>query len=157
MTRWPARSRGVLTNDAQGTTQVDQLGPVQTECVNGGPTGGSAPDDQREVFTPDKMTRPLLPARMKEGDEAPRLTVAGGGSVSFVTVTAAGEGEILHGGGTTSAVRNDVVCLKGLCREGGGAAAVFTSPLGALCDLETQSAGRPSRRHPALPRSRVRA
>jgi hypothetical protein len=36
--------RRVFTDDAKDAAQVDRLGPVQMECVNGRPAGGGAPD-----------------------------------------------------------------------------------------------------------------
>lgn len=57
----------MFTNDAEGATQVHQFCPVQMQGVKRGPTGGGAADDERKVFAPGKVTRPLLPAGMKQG------------------------------------------------------------------------------------------
>jgi hypothetical protein len=67
----------MFTNDAEGTTQVDQLRPVQTERVNRRPASDSPAKDQREVIAPGKMARPALPAGMEESNDASRLGITG--------------------------------------------------------------------------------
>jgi hypothetical protein len=137
--------RRVFADSLEGATQVDQLGAVQMERVNSRPTGRCTTSNGCELFAPCKVARPVLPAGMKEDHKAPSQGISGGGSVPFIAVTAAGEGEIVQSGETASAIRNDVVCLKRLGGEGGRTAAVFTSPVGALRHLEAQPAGRTSR------------
>jgi hypothetical protein len=120
------RSRGVFSDCAQYSAQVQQLGAIQVQRRHGRSAYGSAPQNDDEVLAPCKVPRPTLTTRVEEWYNVPRLWVRSASFGVFVGVTPrARPGEIVQRRLAASLTRGNVFTVKGCIGEKGRATAIL--------------------------------
>jgi hypothetical protein len=109
----------------------DAVVEIDAQCGDSGPAGSRAPNKAGAV--PAEMPRPLLAARVEEGDDLVRGAVNSGYIRSFVVVARkTGEAKILWLRGAAVAFGDNVVDLKRRIIGLLGHAAIFTAVGGML-------------------------
>ena len=108
----------MLTDGAEGATEIDQSLPVEFQDMNGGPPGRRQAEHLREIFAPGKVITPSLLSRMiKRHAPLGERVYACNLRVLGTVAALAGESQVIQSIVTALLARVYMLHAEGLRRE----------------------------------------
>ena len=140
----------------EGTTQIQKLRAVQTECFYGCSARCGTPDEDHVILAPGKMSGPALTPRIEKRYDTSCLWISIVGFVVLMTIAGrARPDEFRQGVACTAYTWQDMLADKRCTRVTGRMLTVFTTIASTRAYLLPHSPGDGSTRHPYRSPSRL--